>query len=763
MSKKPIQIFWLVSESDSRARSIASGLQRQNYESHFFSSVERIRGKLKKIRPRIVVFGLCDSDLPQFQKNILDLASVSELNGTYFVLFGAEKDKTKKSIAVANNYRDLISKDITTEEFLERLLVATCRKKGAPPWNGLQLGIQKKLTVRIPSRITWLDKDNIRIEAPFIVPIGSSVYLNGKLFDKFGLEPLRVVVKEHSRQNLSYRFSHAFVASWALSGDSDYKKHKMVEFAKERSVNNKLKVFLAVQNPSLRSRLMEFFKRQDCDVRAALSKSSILREPLFLSPDLFVIEDKLLEDEKLKNSLLQKFKKGMEPTKLCFFGTKETISQKFLSNIDPKFDRLVLNHEDEKLLKKLQGFLPARTVNYKRAYLGIGHGLSIIDVVMPAKVESIFPGGGILGLPAYVRPNSLMQMEWLESEKKNSSSFFFKTHAKVPKFAPDSKSRYFCRFSFVDFDKKAQKEFLKANAARLLSAWGVEELADTDSVKKPNPKVKAVKSTTIPASGASSKKGSAPKPKDSKPSTLASSPIVKDTGMAMGFVGGVVAAFAGLYFTVSYFTQDAPDGRAMFSRELEKRFDPNHKVEIKDTANSYPPSFEARFRNSEAGDFRRLEGDSQSIPNTIPSAESNVNSPEKSTNETAAESKSDSNNRKNTTERDQSENVSTESQKADSVPVPVPAPPIQDVQTEPFVQEEKPDVEPIVENEDSEETDAVIPIPVPRETGEVVPDQQNLLRALELDLDEDEEDRRRAVQEEQELIEAEGEVEAVLE
>ena len=618
MSKKAVPVFWYVGIKSKKAEGFAKALEVHGYRSHYFYSIAELRRKITKLRSRLLILTAGNEDLNTFRNLVLDLGTIPELNGAYFILLGESLDRDKKAIAVANNFRDLIDANISSEAFVHRVLVATCRKKHSVVWQGMQLRLQKKSLAHIPSRLTWLDEEKLRIEAPFIIPKGGTLWIKGEIFKKFGLEPLRLIVKEHSRQNLSYRFSHAFIAEWAHSEESTRQKNKIIRFAKDHDSNKQTKVFLAVQNPSLRNSLTGLFKKYGCDVRAALSKNSIVREPLFLSPDIFILEDKLLSDPKLKGQLTDKFNNPPDIAKVWLIQGNQIPLKNFVEKMSTKLEVKLFDQKEENFLKSIEKSIPAKTIDYKRVYLGLGHQLSIVDVLMPATVESIFPAGGVIGFPGYMRPNSLIRIEWQEANSPESKSYFLKVLGKNQDSAPNAKFRYYSQFAFVDLSDSAHKRFLEHLWRSLGTQWQIDvEKEVKQSNKKISSSNKKIKKAQLPTLHSDSRPQGQPSSAVKPSFPGLASPVIKDTGMAIGFVGGLASAFAGIYLAVGFFAPEGKTSGKMFSRELEKRYETNEPVERVGRA-EYPPSFESRFKPQLEEDFRFAPAPQESgdAPNT---------------------------------------------------------------------------------------------------------------------------------------------------
>lgn len=476
MARSTQALFWITDIQDPKSLDIVMALQEVGYETYFFKTVPELLKKLPEKRSRVILFGLHGKGNPKpdevVEKQLFELASVPELNGASLILEGYDHSSRIKSIAASCNFREILPRRISDNQFVNRILIAVNRKSIQQVWKGMAIHADEKAAAFLPARMTWIDAEEIRVEAGFVPPVGAKIWLKGDLFQDLGIDRISVQIRSLQRQDLSYRFSHAFIAEWGLQSSSSISKQDIVDKVKANLSDKQEKVFLAVQNPKIREKLSEYFTREGYDVRTALSRNSVLREPLFLTPDVIVFEDALLSNDGFRQELLSTIKDKFQPSHFVLISA-EGDPHEVLSLVHPERKGVLIDKSAQDLNTRIMRELPkaSQDQNSKKGFFAINHPSSLVEALLPCRVQTVSPHGGNVVLPTYVKPFSIFRLEWTGFKKGGASGCYIKSIHSGEDTTRTDRYRYSSVFLFADLPPLDQKAILSQSVERLLLEW----------------------------------------------------------------------------------------------------------------------------------------------------------------------------------------------------------------------------------------------------------------------------------------------------
>jgi hypothetical protein len=301
------RIYWLTESVDEVARRRAGLLQRQGFEVRFFSDLSGFKSQVEKIRPAIIVLGVGD-DEDVTRRTIRTIAAMPEISTAKMILVGPFFKEAVTTLASCNNFRDILPIEHSASEspnhlgpdpegsadsWTQRFIYSTSgRPKAYRPPLG-QITASLSTDVGVPARITWITPEKLCLESRARLAVGADIRLGGQLAAFYGVPFLSAIVESVRREKLRYHFSEAHVVSWTSPLGSSEKTTKLFRELGESTAPPRVRVYVAVQDPTVRGLVMAQLKLGPFEIAIALKKQAIADEPRFFTPDLIILEDKL--------------------------------------------------------------------------------------------------------------------------------------------------------------------------------------------------------------------------------------------------------------------------------------------------------------------------------------------------------------------------------------------------------------------------------------------------------------------------------------
>jgi PleD family two-component response regulator len=292
------QLYWLVPTQEKPHMRIFKALQTQKIIVHQVRSFEELHERFTQKRATIIVVG-DEVGEQRLITHLQELTAKPEYHGVRFVLSLSRSNPRLSRFAVAMGFRDIICRDLDSENWIKRFLFSA--SSAELPWMeaGPQMTTQSISAVSAPARITWINEEYLRFESKVSLPAGTQTRLFGKFSDELGLQGVSLKVTEHFRTNLRYRYSEAYVCHWEVPKSAQSRKHAILENCKKGLGAEPYKIFIAVQSVGIRKQLIEQLSDPEFDIMVALQKSGLVHEPQYLDPDVVIIEERLLDERGL--------------------------------------------------------------------------------------------------------------------------------------------------------------------------------------------------------------------------------------------------------------------------------------------------------------------------------------------------------------------------------------------------------------------------------------------------------------------------------
>lgn len=292
-------VYWLSTEITENHHEKRKLLESRNYDVQFFNTLDSMIEKIRSNRVFIIVVGDEGPDIFVLEA-IRKLSRMPEIHGARLILSTSRHDSGLLYAAACEGFRDALAVNLGDEEWGNRFDFSISGNRQELPSPVPQVTCKSEVEVSVPSRIVQISSDRLWLESRIAPDVGTELSLSGSIFESMGLGKVTITVEELSRNNLHFRFSEAIVASWR----SEEKDAKQVfsEFSEIQKFKKEFqpKIFMAIQSPALRNSLLRHFENTNFDVRTALQKRTLVDGPKYFSPQILIIEERLVVGEHLR-------------------------------------------------------------------------------------------------------------------------------------------------------------------------------------------------------------------------------------------------------------------------------------------------------------------------------------------------------------------------------------------------------------------------------------------------------------------------------
>jgi hypothetical protein len=451
--------FWLVDSVTSRMRDRALLLHAQGIDVQFFSNSDSFLKELDSRRAGIIIVSDHDTLLAT-EKIFTLLMNTPEIQGAKMIYSCSSASYNLRMFAAGLGFRDIVPEDLDDRHWLHRIRFAVASKPIDFQQPAIQTSMHQISALSLPTRIIWIAKDTMRLECRARAPIGSSFVLSGALADAFGVNSVSLTVRSTTKSNLLYRFSDALICEWSVPNSAKERTTEILRNISAEDPGPRCRVFVAIQNPSLRRELLNQFDDPRFEISTALQKNSITNDPKFFSPDMVLIESTLcsFEDEQF-SVMMQNLP---EHTAVAIFGKLENFSS-IRTKYAPRTILTMNSVPKDIRASALNRFMPIRQKIDDLALIGGSYipsenPLSLGEISFSTRMTRIHPTAVTLGLPFPVANFALARIDCPYIRKSTGRNLIMKVTSVYRSSADQSlKHSYIAEGYLADASPEEQK------------------------------------------------------------------------------------------------------------------------------------------------------------------------------------------------------------------------------------------------------------------------------------------------------------------
>ena len=470
--------LWLVPESQNVVSDISKHMEKHHFQSVIMSNFSDVSKYLTHNRVPLII--ICESQqLAETEKNIISLTSLPEAKGSRFVFTYNKQNHELLETVTAQNIRELIPLNIPINFWVYRALYASSSHAMKYPIAPNRITFNHSVELAFPGKVIWINQNKLRLECQLDLPVGSSVHVKGKLFEDEKHESIKLVVKKVEHRRLYYRFSSVIEGTWSKQDQSNPSTRSMMENIKENiehTLNPKYRIFVALKDPDLRTKILNFFDFDHFDCNSALHLKSIIYEPKFYTPDLVVIEDKLCAQNQ-KNAFQKMLRFIPSKTPIIIMGDSENFEaiqsehkeRKIFSLKSYSFAKL--SEIVGKSLPELEELVDSHPETY---YLDGKSKEACVTLKLPGKIQSLHPQNATISSKFQIKNFTILEIRspLIKSLCKNYP-FMKITKMNEASFGPPDSTHFYSGYLMnVDFEE--QKSFANSLCKYLAKSLLIE-------------------------------------------------------------------------------------------------------------------------------------------------------------------------------------------------------------------------------------------------------------------------------------------------
>jgi hypothetical protein len=410
-SKVARRVYWIASSIDERQREKAYLLSQLGFEVSFYTDLGSFVAQVSRMRPAIVV--LASHGDHDFEFRILEqLMIMPEIRSAKMVLVCATANEALIRLASCFNFRDILPLDLpmkgddslgsddpgaNRDPWIQRFLYATSSRPKSYSTPTPKLTTSLSTTVGVPARISWISGTHIGIETRLRPKIGGKIQITGPLPAWYGQDYLDGKVESATEQKLRYHFSKGYVVSWAPPPGSEEKTRTLLGQFTRISRLPRPRIYVAIQDGSLRHAVLKTLDGGSYEVAAALQKQALAEEPHFFTPDFVIIESVLTTKENLR--LIVGLMSALQtPITIVILGPKSLGEQ--LQVLYPQHRFMILEDVSPEAIKtnlgptmaKLCATVPSSKTDHGETHDVLpSHNISRAEVQIPGEIVSLHP------------------------------------------------------------------------------------------------------------------------------------------------------------------------------------------------------------------------------------------------------------------------------------------------------------------------------------------------------------------------------------
>ncbi len=405
-------VYWIAERILPLHENRAKLLNAKGFEVHFFTLLESLLAQVEAKRTGIIIIGDFDSE-KNLERIVMKLSNMPETQAARLVLSLEGRFPKVLFLAACTTFRDVIPMNIDDDQWFQRIMFATAARPIEFSQPTGQITMNTVSTLSLPARIVWISRKRVRLECRLKPSPGAILNLEGPFVESFGVKSIPLKVDGTARNNLVYRFSDAVVGSWSLSAPVQSKVDTLINKLRINDVGTRCKVFLVVQSTKFRNAILQKLDHPKIELNAALQKQSIVSEPIFFTPDIVFIEDRLCLES--KGQLFQQMLKTLrENVPIVVLG--DTLSLQTLKSLYPHRQLIGLSQIPTDLSEQvLTSFLPSSWQSMKTEEGSVNilseNPVSYARISFPARVTKLHPLALEMTFPFPIGNFALCQVE----------------------------------------------------------------------------------------------------------------------------------------------------------------------------------------------------------------------------------------------------------------------------------------------------------------------------------------------------------------
>ena len=237
---------------------------------------------------------ISDSIDPGNEETVLAIinrfTSVPDIKAAKFLLVCELFNSRIITHACANAFRGIVSLHLSDKEWETQIqFITSMGQARLEPQAGL-ISLHHLCSIRLPARVVWISRRQIRIECSVNATVGQSLTLVGSIATALGRRQLTLPVATASANRLVHRFARAYELDLASQADPR-DIETAIQSLSPKFVPPPLRIFAVIKSQGLRRLIVNTFRSTHYDLTLAIQIKNISHEPSFLAPDMIVVED----------------------------------------------------------------------------------------------------------------------------------------------------------------------------------------------------------------------------------------------------------------------------------------------------------------------------------------------------------------------------------------------------------------------------------------------------------------------------------------
>jgi FixJ family two-component response regulator len=404
--------FWISNNVTSEHHQRAKQLEANGFNVQFVQDAGAALKMAREARPICVIMDTQPESHVGEIASLKALAKDPEFNGVRFLLSITVDCPDLSRFAISENFRDIVPMAISDVQWVNRILYANAAKSFENLSSYHEVCLNQVAATISSGRITWINKTHVRIECRGSQRMGNALHVSGAISQALNLPHISLVVEGIEKHRLIYRYSQALICRWQTAPAQMEQASKIIQQLLSNKPDPKLRAFVAISRPTVRTTLAKGLNSERFFVRAGLQKSNLLHEVSYFSPSVIFFDDKLLEA--INHSEIQAILAKVSPiVPIVIFGTAFDKFKTLFADRKVFFESAVQQSHLKNAEARYE--IPADLTNdrpeFEMCTIPPDHPWSKVDVHTPARLKGISPSGGHFLSPFSIGDYALAKIE----------------------------------------------------------------------------------------------------------------------------------------------------------------------------------------------------------------------------------------------------------------------------------------------------------------------------------------------------------------
>ena len=412
MSIKSRRTFWITNNVTSEHRQRAKQLEANGFNVQFAQDNGVALKLAREARPICVIMDTLTESQTVEIAGLKTIVKDPEFNGVRFLLSITVDCPDLIRFAISENFRDIIPMAISDAHWLNRVLYANAAKSFENLSSYYEVCLNQVASTISSGRITWINKTHIRIECRGSQRIGNALHVSGAISEALSLPHISLVVEEIEKHRLMYRYSQALICRWQAAPAQMEQANKIIRQLLSNKPDPKIRAFVAISRPAIRTTLAKGLNTERFFVRAGLQKSNLLHEVSYFSPSVIFFDDKLLEAIN-QSELLAILANVPKIVPIVIFGTEFDKFKPLFADRKVFFESAVqqVHLKNAESRYEIPSELSNDRPEFEMCTIPPEHPWTKIDIHTPARLTGISPSGGHFSSPFSIGDYALAKIE----------------------------------------------------------------------------------------------------------------------------------------------------------------------------------------------------------------------------------------------------------------------------------------------------------------------------------------------------------------